>query len=92
MFQKIKEFLFGKLPAEQSPAAHVESVPYKVPEPVVAEAAPVAAEWSTHVDKLSKPVVKETARKPAVIKPAVKKPTVKKSVVKKPAARKKSTN
>ena len=49
MFQKIKEFLFGKLPAEQPPAVHVEAVPYKVeapavtPTPVVAEPAPVVA-------------------------------------------------
>jgi hypothetical protein len=49
MFQKIKEFLFGKLPAEQTPAVHVEAVPYKVeapavtPTPVVAEPAPVVA-------------------------------------------------
>jgi hypothetical protein len=49
MFQKIKEFLFGKLPAEQPPAVHVEAVPYKVeapavtPVPVVAEPAPVVA-------------------------------------------------
>lgn len=37
MFQKIKEFLFGKLPAEQTPPAPVEAVPYKVeaPAPVV---------------------------------------------------------
>jgi len=37
MFQKIKEFLFGKLPAEQTPPAPVEAVPYKVETP-----APVA--------------------------------------------------
>jgi hypothetical protein len=50
MFQKIKEFLFGKLPAEQPPAVPVESVPYKVeapvavtPVPLVAEPAPVVA-------------------------------------------------
>ena len=50
MFQKIKEFLFGKLPAEQTPAVPVESVPYKVeapvavtPVPLVAEPAPVVA-------------------------------------------------
>jgi hypothetical protein len=50
MFQKIKEFLFGKLPAEQNPAVPVESVPYKVeapvavtPVPLVAEPAPVVA-------------------------------------------------
>lgn len=41
MFQKIKEFLFGKLPAEQTPPAPVEAAPYKVetpapvPEPTV---------------------------------------------------------
>jgi hypothetical protein len=35
MFQKIKEFLFGKLPAEQTPAVHVEAVPYKVEAPAV---------------------------------------------------------
>ena len=33
MFQKIKEFLFGKLPAEQTPPAPVEAVPYKVEAP-----------------------------------------------------------
>ena len=33
MFQKIKEFLFGKLPAEQTPSAPVEAVPYKVETP-----------------------------------------------------------
>jgi hypothetical protein len=38
MFQKIKEFLFGKLPAEQTPSAPVEAVPYKVETP-----APVAS-------------------------------------------------
>ena len=37
MFQKIKEFLFGKLPTEQTPPAPVEAVPYKVEAP-----APVA--------------------------------------------------
>jgi hypothetical protein len=41
MFQKIKEFLFGKLPAEQTPPAPVEAVPYKVETPVAAPAAPV---------------------------------------------------
>jgi hypothetical protein len=41
MFQKIKEFLFGKLPAEQTPSAPVEAVPYKVETPVAAPAAPV---------------------------------------------------
>jgi len=35
MFQKIKEFLFGKLPVEQTPPAPVESVPYKVEVPAV---------------------------------------------------------
>ena len=33
MFQKIKEFLFGKLPVEQTPSAPVEAVPYKVETP-----------------------------------------------------------
>lgn len=41
MFQKIKEFLFGKLPVEQTPSAPVEAVPYKVETPVAAPAAPV---------------------------------------------------
>lgn len=41
MFQKIKEFLFGKLPTEQTPSALVEAVPYKVETPVAAPAAPV---------------------------------------------------
>ncbi len=41
MFQKIKEFLFGKLPVEQTPSAPVEAVPYKVEPPVSAPAAPV---------------------------------------------------
>lgn len=41
MFQKIKEFLFGKLPVEQPPSAPVEAVPYKVEAPVAAPAAPV---------------------------------------------------
>ena len=35
MFQKIKEFLSGKLPVEQTPPAPVESVPYKVEVPAV---------------------------------------------------------
>jgi hypothetical protein len=34
MFQKIKEFLFGKLPVEQTPPVPVEAVPYKVESPV----------------------------------------------------------
>jgi hypothetical protein len=57
MFQKIKEFLFGKLPAEQTPAAHVESVPYKVEAPAVTSVptAPVVAE----------PVVAATPVEPA---------------------------
>lgn len=38
MFQKIKEFLFGKLPAEQTPSAPVEAVPYKVETPAPVEA------------------------------------------------------
>jgi hypothetical protein len=42
MFQKIKEFLFGKLPVEQTPSAPVEAVPYKVEAPAPAEAAPVS--------------------------------------------------
>ena len=37
MFQKIKEFLFGKLPAEQTPSAPVEVVPYKVETPAPVE-------------------------------------------------------
>jgi hypothetical protein len=37
MFQKIKEFLFGKLPAEQTPSAPVEAVPYKVETPAPVE-------------------------------------------------------
>jgi hypothetical protein len=41
MFQKIKEFLFGKLPVEQTPSAPVEAVPYKVETPVAAPAASV---------------------------------------------------
>lgn len=36
MFQKIKEFLFGKLPAEHSPSVAVEAVPYKLEPPVTA--------------------------------------------------------
>jgi hypothetical protein len=42
MFQKIKEFLFGKLPVEQTPPAPVEAVPYKVETP--APVAPVVTE------------------------------------------------
>jgi hypothetical protein len=42
MFQKIKEFLFGKLPAEQTPSAPVEAVPYKVEAP--APVAPIPAD------------------------------------------------
>ena len=37
MFQKIKEFLFGKLPVEQTPSAPVEAVPYKVETPAPVE-------------------------------------------------------
>jgi hypothetical protein len=44
MFQKIKEFLFGKLPAEQTPAVPVESVPYKVEAPVAVTPVPLVAE------------------------------------------------
>ena len=42
MFQKIKEFLFGKLPVEQTPSAPVEAVPYKVEAP--APVAPIVTE------------------------------------------------
>jgi hypothetical protein len=56
MFQKIKEFLFGKLPAEQTPAAHVESVPYKVPEPAATTLIPY---------KVPEPVVAATPVEPA---------------------------
>jgi hypothetical protein len=41
MFQKIKEFLFGKLPVEQTPSAPVEAVPYKVEAPAPVEPVPV---------------------------------------------------
>lgn len=39
MFQKIKEFLFGKLPVEQPPVS-VEAVPYKIEPPVPIPAPP----------------------------------------------------
>lgn len=41
MFQKIKEFLFGKLPAEHPPSVAVEAVPYKL-EPSVTAPIPLA--------------------------------------------------
>jgi hypothetical protein len=63
MFQKIKEFLFGKLPVEQTPPAPVESVPYKVEVPAVTPV-PLVAETVAPIPPAPAPVQCGCGRSP----------------------------
>jgi hypothetical protein len=104
MFQKIKEFLFGKLPVEQTPSVPVEAVPYKVEPPVAAPVPPGPAQCGcgrsptslcVGLHKLSADEWAVHADNPVKAAPPVlikKKPAAKKPVVKKASGRKKTIN